>query len=235
LGKIFDLIAFDADDTLWHNEWIYQEAKKKLVKLLSPSYKPDEIEHTLNEIEVNNLGCYGYGIKGFGLSLIETAVEVTKGTVSGAEIGKTIRFIKEMLEAEVQLFENARETLEILAPTFDLMLITKGESIEQNPKIRRSGLAEYFRYIEIVSEKNSQTYLNILRRLNLQPERFLMVGNSMRSDIVPVLEIGGQAVHVPYEDTWFHENQFESEWELGSYHEIEDLSNLPSLISDLSI
>jgi putative hydrolase of the HAD superfamily len=234
LKKFFDLIAFDADDTLWHNEWVYYEAKKKLINLLSPSFDPEEIERTLNEIEINNIKYYGYGIKSFGLSLIETAVAVTEGHISGEEIGKTIKFIKEMLEAEVRLFENAREVLKSLSKTFNLMLITKGEFIEQNPKISRSGLAEYFRYIEIVSEKSNQTYQNILNKFNLTPDRFLMVGNSLRSDIIPVLEIGGQAVYIPYEDTWFHENQIEPDLEPGFYHEIDDLSQLPGLISKIS-
>lgn len=233
MGNKIDVIAFDADDTLWHNEWVYYEAKQKLIEQLSPEYNPKEIERTLNEIEINNLKHYGYGIKSFGLSLIETAVSVTDGAISGDEIKKTIKSIKEMLEAEVPLIENARQVLEILSPAFNLMLITKGEFIEQKPKIERSGLAGYFQYIEIVAEKNNQTYLDILNKFNLQPERFLMVGNSLRSDIIPVLEIGGQAVHIPYEDTWFHENQVDPNQEIGFYHEIEDLSKLPGLISSI--
>lgn len=234
MPKIFDLIAFDADDTLWHNEWVYYETKKKLVKLLSPEYNPEDIERTLNEIEINNLKYYGYGIKSFGLSLIETAVAVTDGHVSGEDIGKTIKYIKEMLEAEVHLFENARDVLKALSKSFNLMLITKGEYVEQNPKINRSGLAEYFRYIEIVSEKSDQTYLDILNKLNIAPDRFLMIGNSLRSDVIPVLEIGGQAVYIPYEDTWFHENQIKPKQEIGFYHQIEDLFQLPGLISEIS-
>lgn len=234
MKKSIDVIAFDADDTLWHNEWVYTEAKKKLVNLLSPEYNPQEIEKTLNDIEINNLKYYGYGIKGFGLSLIETAVAVTGGRISGENIAKTITYIKEMLETEVPLFEHALDTLRALSKTFNLMLITKGEYIEQKPKINRSGLGEYFRYIEIVGDKSSTTYLDILNKLNLVPDQFLMVGNSLRSDIFPVLEIGGQAVHIPYEDTWFHENQIEPEQEIGYYHEIEDLSQLPGLISEIN-
>jgi putative hydrolase of the HAD superfamily len=229
-----DVIAFDADDTLWHNEWLYQETKMKLQSLLAPEYAPQQVADKIDEIEIGNLGYYGYGIKSFVLSLIETALELTGGHISSDKLLQIVSYGKQMLKSDVPLFEHVHETLGTLAGSFDLMLITKGENFEQQRKIRRSELAAYFKYIEVVGEKSSQTYLEILRKFGITPGKFLMVGNSLRSDILPVLEIGAAAVLIPYEMTWFHENEIGNENIQRDYYEIENLSQLPDLVSQLN-
>ena len=229
-----DVIAFDADDTLWHNEWLYQETKKKLQTLLAPEFEPQQVADKIDEVEIGNLRFYGYGIKSFILSSIEAVLELTGGNISSDKLSQIISYGKKMLKSDVPLFEHVHETLGALLETYDLMMITKGENFEQQRKIRQSELMQYFKYIEVVGEKSSQTYLEILSKFEINPNRFLMVGNSLRSDILPVLEIGGAAVFIPYESTWFHENEISSENNISDYYEIENLSKLPALISQLN-
>jgi len=229
-----NVIAFDADDTLWHNEWVYQETKKELQNLLAPQFDPKQVADKIDEVEIGNLAYYGYGIKSFVLSLIEAALELTGGNIRGDELMHIVSYGKKMLKSDVPLFDDVHETLGTLAGSFDLMLITKGENFEQQRKIRRSDLAAYFKYIEVVGEKSSQTYREILRKFRIRPEEFLMVGNSLRSDILPVLEIGAEAVFIPYESTWFHENDIDSDRLNRDYYEIENLSQLPALITQLN-
>jgi putative hydrolase of the HAD superfamily len=214
----FQVIAFDADDTLWHNERLYVDAQTRFKKLLSPYHEPQWIDERLYQAELRNLGHFGYGIKGFALSMIETAVELTEGRISGSEIQRIIDIAKGMLTAEVELLEHAAETIPLLAQRGALMLITKGDLRDQEIKIAHSGLAPYFRYVEILSEKNPESYIAVLNRHAIPPECFLMVGNSLRSDILPVLEIGGSAVYIPYQYTWGHEAADPPEGQPGYYH-----------------
>src|SRR5215510_16004713 len=202
---MFDVIAFDADDTLWHNEPIYRGAQRQVLDILAHYHDQEWIERRMNETEIRNLEHYGYGIKGFTLSMIETAIELTEGRISGAEIGRIIELTREMFKAPVVLLDGVEETITKLATLHDLMLITKGDLFEQQAKIARSGLADHFSKIEIVPIKISDTYLSITARHEITPHRFLMIGNSIRSDILPVIEIGGRAIHIPYETTWEHE------------------------------
>lgn len=200
-----DLIAFDADDTLWHNESFYQMTEERFQKLLEP-YVPTETTHeALYATEMRNLKLFGYGAKGFALSMIETAIELTDGQITGNEIQQIIDAVKAMLTNEIQLLDGVEETLAKLGRLYRLMLITKGDLFDQESKLARSGLANYFDYVEIVSEKTPAVYSGLLERVGVRPERFLMVGNSLRSDILPVVEMGGHAVHIPYHVTWAHE------------------------------
>jgi putative hydrolase of the HAD superfamily len=169
----------------------------------------------------------------FTLSMIETAIDLSDGRITGPEIHQLIDIAKEMLTNEVELFEHAEETLAKLAPRFDLLLITKGDYFEQERKIALSGLSGYFRYIEIVTEKSQEIYQAILAKYDILPHRFLMVGNSLRSDIQPVLAIGGRAVYIPNEDTWFHENLPKEEVDPTRYDELEHISQLPDHIDRL--
>ncbi|UCF61873.1 MAG: HAD family hydrolase [Anaerolineaceae bacterium] len=230
---MFETIAFDADDTLWHNEIHYQEAKKQFSQLLSKYQGADYARQRLDETEVKNIDIYGYGIKMFTLSMIETAIDLSDGRITGPEIRQLIDIAKEMLTNEVELFEHAEETLEKLIPRFDLMLITKGDYFEQERKIALSGLSGYFRYIEIVMEKSQEIYQSILAKHDIHPHRLLMVGNSLRSDIQPVLAIGGRAVYIPNEQTWFHENLPVEEVDPTAYDELEHIAQLPDLIDRL--
>ena len=228
------VIAFDADDTLWHNESIYLNTHEKFKQLLRQYHHEEWIQQRLNETEIRNLQHFGYGIKGFTLSMIETAVELSEGRVSGNEIQALIEFGKEMTQAPVELLEGVAETIAQLAASYELMLITKGDLFDQEAKIARSGLGDYFRRIEVVSEKNVETYQHITAKHGIAPERFLMVGNSLKSDILPVIAMGGQAVYIPYRTTWVHERVAENELETKQYVELQHISLLPDLLGDLN-
>jgi putative hydrolase of the HAD superfamily len=228
-----DVIAFDADDTLWENEHFYSGAKARFIQLLAGYQDTDTIEAKLNETEIYNIRYYGYGIKSFVLSMIETGVKVTNGSINGSEILQIIDLAKDVLTAEIELFDHVKETLPLLAAHYDLMLITKGEQWEQERKILRSNLSDCFRYIEIVGDKNENTYLAILSKYNLKPTRFWMVGNSIKSDIEPVLKIGGQAVLIPYANTWFHEMETTENLDTASFTQLEHVGLLPDFFARL--
>lgn len=198
-------IAFDADDTLWHNETYYVEGGAKFAQLLSGYGNPDQIRQTLGEIEIRNVGAYGYGIKSYTLSMMEAAIAITDGKITGDDIRGILELGREMLAADVLLIEGAATTLAQLAPHYDLMLVTKGDLLEQGNKLARSGLSIYFRHVEIVREKSAESYRQLLHRYTIPPADFLMVGNSLKSDVLPVLEIGARAVYIPYRHTWAYE------------------------------
>ncbi|OGO37688.1 MAG: haloacid dehalogenase, partial [Chloroflexi bacterium RBG_16_57_11] len=187
---MFDVIALDADDTLWDNEYLYSEAKKKFVFLLSECQPPEECARRLDQIELENVHHYGYGIKSFILSMIQAALELSEGQVAAENIAAILGFAREMLSAEVRVIDGVGETLASLSQSHPLMLITKGDPSEQLRKIEDSGLGVFFRWVEVVADKSPAVYRAILERYNIPPRRFLMVGNSLRSDILPVLEIG---------------------------------------------
>ncbi len=226
-------IAFDADDTLWHNETYYLEAGAKLKQLLSDYQSPERVEQKLAETETHNVSRYGYGIKSYTLSMIEAAIALTDGKITGKDIQKIIEIGQEMLSAKVPLFDGVEAILAELSRNYDLMLITKGDLIEQGNKLARSGLACYFRHVEIIGEKNANSYRQLLDRHAIQPGQFLMVGNSLKSDILPVVEIGARAVYIPHEHTWAHESVVESEMQQHTYYELEELEQLPALIAEL--
>ena len=185
------------------------------------------------QTELRNLEHFGYGIKAFALSMIETAVELTEGRIAGSDIQTIIDSAKEMLAADVELLEQAAETIARLADAYTLMVITKGDLRDQEAKIVRSGLADYFRHIEIVSDKSEASYAKLLRRYDILPERFLMVGNALRSDILPVLALGGSAVYVPHELTWAHESGDLPVADHPGFYQIEHLGLLPGLLEEL--
>jgi putative hydrolase of the HAD superfamily len=230
---MIDLIAFDADDTLWHSEIWYARGEKAFQELMAHyGGELDALEH-LHRVEISNLRYYGYGIKSFILSLIESAIECTRGHISTDEIYKILDMAKEMLAAEVELLEGVEESIRTLANRYRLMLITKGDSVHQEMKIEGSGLEKYFERIEIVREKDRLTYESLLARSQITADRFMMVGNSLRSDIVPILEMGGYAVYIPYYMTWAHEHVDHLPSESRRYFEIENLGQLPGLLEKL--
>jgi putative hydrolase of the HAD superfamily len=230
-GHMIDLVAFDADDTLWHNETIYHSAQSKYKDLLSKYQHPEWIGARLFETEMRNLDHFGYGIKAFTLSMIETAIELTEGRIQGSEIQQILELGKEMLSVEIKPLELVEETLAKLVDSHDLMLITKGDLLDQQSKIIRSGLGDYFTYIEIVSHKNRDTYRAILDKYRIHPSRFVMVGNSLKSDILPVVELGGQGVYIAYQLTWAHESIMSEDLNGIRYHQIDHISQLPDLIA----
>jgi putative hydrolase of the HAD superfamily len=229
----FDLIAFDADDTLWENERLYASAQARLVELLARYHPPEWIHERLYRTEMRNLEHFGYGIKAFALSMIETAVGLTDGQISGVELQRLIDMAKEMLHAKVDVMEHVTETLTQLKTTHTLMLLTKGDLFEQENKIVRSGLQNCFRYIEIVSKKTLPVYKNLLEKHSIDPKRFLMVGNSLRSDILPLLELGAHAIYIPHELTWQHEQSDPPPAERAGYHQLEHIGQLPALLERL--
>jgi putative hydrolase of the HAD superfamily len=229
----FSIIAFDADDTLWHNETLYKNVEAKFRRLLSDYQSPDWIDQRLFETESRNIQHFGYGIKSFALSMIETAIELTEGRILAIEIKQIIDWAKEMLQAEIHLLDGVVDVLEALCKSYGLMVITKGDLLDQQAKIDHSGLRKYFKYVEIVNNKNKDTYLSILQRLQIDPQKFMMVGNSLRSDILPVMEIGGVAVYIPYHLTWAHENEYEGDLNLPGCYELENIMQLPNFIETL--
>ncbi|WP_207484635.1 HAD family hydrolase [Arenibaculum pallidiluteum] len=223
-------IGFDGDDTLWHNETLFSMTQERFRALLAEEVSPDDLDARLLDTERRNLEIFGYGIKGFVLSMIETAVEVSAERVPASDIRRILDFGKEMLRHPVELLDGVAETIEALSGRHDLLLITKGDLFDQESKIARSGLAEHFRGIEIVSEKDPETYRRVLARHGVGPERFVMVGNSVRSDILPVLALGARAVHVPYHVTWAHE---QADPPAEGYLRAASLADLPDLLAAL--
>ena len=225
-------IAFDADDTLWHTERIFIDTKDKYKKLLAEFSDGDFLERHLDETETGNIKHFGYGIKGFTLSMIETACELTEGRITGDKIKEIIGFAKEMLAAPIDVLEGVRETIEELASDYRLMVITKGDLLDQETKLARSGLGDFFDAFEIVPRKDAKIYRYVMRRHEIAPEEFLMVGNSLKSDILPVIEAGARAVFVPYETEWFHERVSDEELEGKEFGRIETMRELPGWIRE---
>jgi putative hydrolase of the HAD superfamily len=231
---LFDVVAFDADDTLWHNEILYANVQERFKRLLSPYSDAEAVEAQLYEIEMRNLASYGYGIKAFALSMIETAIELSCGRIAASQVSQIIGFAKEMLAAEVTLFEHAERTVIQLSKTYPLMLITKGDLLDQRRKLVRSGLEEYFFRVEVVADKTSDIYQALLKERGIAPQHFVMIGNSLRSDILPVVSIGATAIYVPQDLTWAHEAEVGQEPETGLYHQVEHLGQVPDLVARLN-
>ncbi len=231
---MFDLIAFDADDTLWHNESLYADAQDRLAELLSDYADSGTVDQRLFETEMGNLEYYGYGIKSFTLSMIETAIKISGGKIQGTEIEQIIRLARHMLTNQTQLLEHVEKTVHDLSQSYPLMIITKGDLLDQEVKLARANIGDYFQHVEIVSHKDQNTYADLLSRHKIEPQRFLMVGNSLKSDVLPVLELGGQGVYIPYHVTWAHEAVEHHPGDHNGYHELEHIGQLPDLIERLS-
>ena len=200
-------IAFDADDTLWINEPYFQEAEKQFCTLLENYHPQHTISQELFKTEMKNLHLYGYGIKGFLLCMIETANRISDGTVALSVINEIIVLGHNLLQKPIALLPGVAQTLAELNGDYRLVVATKGDLLDQERKLKNSGLEHYFHHIEIMSEKKEGDYQKLLKHLDCKPENFLMLGNSIKSDILPVLELGGHAAHIPYHVTWTHEQQ----------------------------
>lgn len=225
---MLELIAFDADDTLWHNEAHFAEAQEKF-KLMMRGYLDTEYStQHLYQTEVRNLRHYGYGVKSFGLSMIESAIELTHGRVSAKDIQTLLDLTKAMLDAPVSVLPGVKETLSRLSDDYVLMVITKGDLFDQESKMARSGLGDFFHDIEVVSEKDPHTYRKLLYKYGIRARNFMMVGNSLRSDIMPVVEIGANAVYVPHHKTWAHEHVQLDENKPKPFIELATVAELPT-------
>jgi putative hydrolase of the HAD superfamily len=200
------IIAFDADDTLWHNESFFRETELKFCSLFEDYLPQHTVLRELLTTEIKNIALYGYGIKGFMLSMIETAMRITDNTLPVNSIEKIIGYGKELLEKPVEIIDGVEEVLkELKAMKYRLVMATKGDLLDQERKLKKSGLEHYFHHIEIMSEKKEADFRKLIKHLDIQPSSFVMIGNSLKSDILPVLTIGGTGIHVPYHITWEHE------------------------------
>ncbi|MDI9863178.1 HAD family hydrolase [Flectobacillus sp. DC10W] len=199
------VIAFDADDTLWVNEPYFQEVEKKFCEMMEDYHPQHTISRELLKIEIANLSLYGYGVKGYILSMIEAALHISGKTLSIEAIQKILELGKEMLEKPIELLDGVEEVLQQLQGKYRLVVATKGDLLDQERKLKKSGLEKYFHHIEIMSDKQESDYQKLIRHLDIAPEEFMMIGNSLKSDVLPVLTLGGIGVHVPYHTTWAHE------------------------------
>jgi putative hydrolase of the HAD superfamily len=229
----FDIVGFDADDTLWHNERLYQEAQSGFCDLMRHYGTSRQVMEELHRTEMRNLGQFGYGIKGFALSMIETAIGLSDGKVAAFDVLKIIDIARRLLDANVELLDHAAEIVPLVAGMYPLMIVTKGDLRDQESKIQRSGLARHFTTVEILSNKRQEDYAQLLERHHIRPERFLMIGNSPRSDIWPVLALGASAVYVPHHFTWAHEAAELPPSQHPGYYCIEHLGLLPRLLEEM--
>jgi putative hydrolase of the HAD superfamily len=227
------VIGFDADDTLWHNETIFEKTHERYRALLAHYHDAATVDRTLFATEMRNLELYGYGVKGFTLSAIETAIELTEGKIRAEEIRQLIELGREMLAHPVDLLPDVVDTLRVLSAQHRLWVITKGDLRDQERKLEKSGLAVQFERVEIVSEKNEATYAGIFRRYAIAPQNFLMVGNSLKSDILPVLALGGAGAYVPYHLTWAAEHVEDLPPSNSRFFHLKTLRELPDVVAGL--
>jgi len=200
-----NVIGFDADDTLWVNETYFREAEEGFTALLENYETKNKIDQELFKTEINNLELYGYGIKSFVLSMIESALDLSNHQVSQTTLSKILDLGKEMIARPVELLDDVEEVLKKLSGNYRLIVLTKGDLLDQERKLERSGLSEYFHHVEVLSDKKEHNYKNLLDHLGVDVNEFLMIGNSLKSDVLPIMNIGAQAVHVPFHTTWAHE------------------------------
>ena len=227
------VVGFDGDDTLWHSETRFHVTQGEFHELLKQHVPEADADRRLAEMELKNLGIYGYGVKSFTLSMLETAIELTEGQIPASDLKVILGWGKRMLMEPTELLEGVEETLHKLSPSYDLLLITKGDLFDQESKLAQSGLGDLFLGVEILTEKNVDSYRGVFRRRSIQPKDFVMVGNSLRSDVVPVVSLGGHAVHIPYEVTWDHEHVPEEEMPKEGWRRIASIRELPGLLEEL--
>ena len=223
------VIAFDADDTLFVNETYFQETEQKFCALMSDYLSEQGLSQELFKTEVDNLHLYGYGIKGYTLSMIEAALKISNNTLSVEAIERIIVFGKELLQRPIELLDGVEETLKSLHGNYKLVVATKGDLKDQRRKLHDSGLGAYFHHIEVMSDKQEKDYSDLLNRLEIKPKEFFMIGNSLKSDVLPVLGIGGYAVHVPYHTTWEHE-KINHKVEHPNFRTVEKISDVLEIL-----
>lgn len=223
------VVGFDADDTLWVNETYFRDAEHQFAKLLSGYETENKIDQELFKMEMNNLDIYGYGIKGFMLSMIESALDLSNGRVDSVTLGKILNLGKSMITHPVELLEGVEKVLKTLSGEYRLILLTKGDLLDQERKLEKSGLSDYFHHIEVLSDKKEDNYRNLLEHLEIPVEEFLMIGNSLKSDVLPIINIGAHAIHVPFHTTWAHE-MVKDEDNGGGYHTIDKLTEVLELL-----
>ena len=203
--RTVEVVAFDADDTLWVNEPFFRESERRFCALVAPWAGAEEAVERLYAREVANMPLYGYGVKACVLSMVETALELGGERLPAAVVGELLALGRDQLQRPVELLPGVRETLRRLQGRYRLAVVTKGDLLDQRRKLRLSGLAPCFDAVEVMADKDEAAYGEVMRRLGVDPGAFLMVGNSLRSDVLPVVTLGGRAVHIPFGETWRHE------------------------------
>ncbi len=220
------VIAFDADDTLWVNETYFREAEREFAKLLSSYETENKIDQELFKMEIKNLEMYGYGIKGFVLSMIECALELSNKSVHANVIEKVVAIGKEMLTKPIDLLDGVEEVLSSLHGKYKLIVATKGDLLDQERKLEKSGLLKYFHHIEVMSEKKEKDYQKLVGHLDIHPNELLMIGNSLKSDVLPLVNIGSQAIHVPFHTTWAHEEVSKQDALSSEYKTVQKITDV---------
>ncbi len=227
------VVGFDGDDTLWHSETRFNLTQQEFRDLVRRHVPDADVDRRLAETEMKNLSIYGYGVKSFTLSMLETAIDLTRARIPASDLEVILGWGKRMLMEPTELLAGVEQTLKTVAARHDVLLITKGDLFDQESKLARSGLGDLFLGVEILSEKNVDSYGAIFKRRGIAPEEFLMVGNSLRSDVVPVVTLGARAVHIPYEVTWHHEHVPEDEMPDEGWSRIASIAELPAVLDGL--
>ena len=227
------VVGFDGDDTLWHNETRFNLTQAELRDLLHRHVPDADVDRHLFDVEMKNLGLYGYGIKAFTLSMLETAIQLTDGRIPAADLEVILGWGKRMLQAPTELLDGVETALRVVSERYSPILITKGDLFDQESKLARSGLAELFTGVEILSDKNVDSYRAVLNRRGIKPEEFVMVGNSLRSDVAPVVALGATAVHIPYHVTWHHEQVPEDSMPRAGWHHLDSIAGLSGLLAEI--
>jgi len=225
------VIGFDADDTLWVNETYFREAELEFAKLLGAYETANKIDQELFKKEIDNLSLYGYGVKSFILSMIESALELSNNTLPNKAITEILSIGKNMITKPVELLDGVEEVLEALSKKYRLIVATKGDLLDQERKLEKSGLTDYFHHIEVLSDKKEENYSKLLNHLDINPSEFLMIGNSLKSDVLPLVNIKAKAIHVPFHTTWAHEEVSESEAHNKAYKTIGSLRELLDVVN----
>ena len=224
------VIAFDADDTLWVNETYFRDAEKKFAKILSKYETVNKIDQELFKAEMKNLELYGYGIKGFMLSMIECALKLSNYSISQHEVEKILTLGKEMLTKPIELLDGVEEVLGELHHKYKLIVATKGDLLDQERKLEKSGLLKYFHHIEVMSEKKEMDYKKLVKHLDINSNELLMIGNSLKSDVLPLLRIGASAIHIPFHITWSHEEVSVKETQDSNFHTVHHIKEVLKLL-----
>jgi len=227
--KNIKVIAFDADDTLWVNETYFREAENKFAELLSKYETKNKIDQELFKTEIRNLEIYGYGVKGFILSMIESALELSNYQIQQKTIEAILNIGKEMLEKPIELLAGIEDVLENLQGKYKLVVATKGDLLDQERKLEKSNLLKYFHHIEVMSDKKEKDYKKLIQHLDIEPSQFLMIGNSLKSDVLPLIKIGASAIHVPFHTTWVHEEVSEQESLKATYKTVSNIKDVIAL------
>ena len=220
------VIAFDADDTLWVNETYFRDAEHQFAKLLAKYETENKIDQELFKKEVKNLAYYGYGVKGFILSMVECALELSNYTVNQKTIAAILNIGKEMLDKPIELLDGVEEVLQSLQGKYKLIVATKGDLLDQERKLEKSNLLKYFHHIEVMSDKKAKDYKKLIKHLDIKPSEFLMIGNSLKSDVLPLVALGASAIHVPFHTTWVHEEVSDQEKSDSDYTTVANIKDI---------